>query len=103
MKKLLLLVVTGFALLAAPAVASATPGPSAAVGPTTFTQTVPINVVFVGYPRQTIDQAALLGGLPATYTPVVRQPQFYGLPGRGVGLKFAFKYRVHFAGPSIES
>ena len=103
MKKLLLLAVVGLALLVAPTVAGATPGPSTAGASTTFTQTVPINVVFVGYSRQAIDQATLLRGLPATYTPVVRNAQLYGLPGRDVGLTFAFKYRVSYAGPSIDS
>lgn len=105
MRRLVLyLICVAFAfLLATPAVAGAAPGPPTEGEATTFKQTVPINVVFVGYPRQMIDRADLLGALPATYTPLVRQPQFYGLPGRDVGLKFSFKYRVFFAGPAIES
>jgi hypothetical protein len=41
-------------------------------------QVVPVDIVFVGYEGQ-IDNAALLGDLPATYTPIVRDPAFYGL------------------------
>ena len=70
---------------------------------TTFRQTIPVNLVFVGYPRQVIDRGDLLDGLPASYAPVVRYPQFYGLPGRDLGLDFDFRYKVSFAGPSMES
>ena len=98
------LVCVAFAcLLATPAVAGATPGLPTAGEPITFKQTIPVNLVFVGYPRQMVDRADLLGSLPATYTPLVRVPNYYyGLPGRDVGLKFSFKYRVYSAGPTIE-
>ena len=88
------------ALAAAPAGAGAS-APQAEAGK--FKQTVPVNIVIVGYPSRMIDRGALLGELPATYTPVVRNSQFYGLPGRNVGLKFAFKYRLLSAGPSLSS
>src|SRR5687768_3233741 len=52
----------------------------------TYEQTVPINIVFIGYPRNTIDRDELLGVLPESYAPVVRYPQFYGLQGRDMGL-----------------
>jgi hypothetical protein len=57
-------------------------------------QTVPIDLVFIGFNSRQIDERALLGSLPATYSPVVRYPQFYGLSGRDMGLEFRFKYRV---------
>jgi hypothetical protein len=63
----------------------------------TFTQDIPINLVFVGYSNRQINKHALLSSLPKTYTPVVRYPQFYGLPGRDMGLKFTFKYDIKFA------
>ncbi len=66
-----------------------------------FEQDVPINLVFVGYDGM-IDEGDLLGQLPATYEPVVRYPQFYGLPGRPLGLKFNFDYNVIYAGPTFE-
>jgi len=62
----------------------------------TFEQQVPINIVFIGYKQSTINKQALLGQLPATYAPLVRFPQFYGLPGRDVGLNFNFDYKVTF-------
>ncbi len=62
----------------------------------TFEQNVPINLVFVGYQRSAINKRALLGDLPETYAPVVRYPQFYGLPGRDMGLEYNFDYNVTF-------
>jgi hypothetical protein len=62
----------------------------------TFAQTVPINLVFIGYPAQKIDKTALSSWLPATYQPVVRYPQYYGLPGRDMGLKYNFTYKYVF-------
>jgi hypothetical protein len=71
--------------------------------PLTFSQKIPINLVFVGYDRHLIDRNELLSGLPSTYVPVVRYPQFYGLPGRDMGLKFTFDYHVKFADPRFEN
>ena len=56
-------------------------------------QVVPVRVVFIGYQRSQIDEAALRSWLPQTYVPLVRYPQFYGLSGRDLGLKFNFRYR----------
>ena len=69
----------------------------------TFEQTVPINLVFVGYKEKTINKEELLNQLPGTYQPVVRFPQFYGLPGRDVGLKFNFDYNITFTENSFEN
>ena len=62
----------------------------------TFEQDVPINIVFIGYQRSDINKHKLLGQLPDSYSPVVRYPQFYGLPGRDMGLQFDFDYDVTF-------
>lgn len=62
----------------------------------TFTQDVPINLVFIGYDQADIDEAALLSVLPTTYDPVVRFPQFYGLSGRDLGLHFDFNYHTYY-------
>ena len=80
----------------------ASAGASPATGAAKFKQTVPVNVVFIGYSPQMVNQGKFLKALPATYAPVVREPQFYGLSGRNVGLKFAFKYRTIFAGQALE-
>jgi hypothetical protein len=63
----------------------------------TFEQRVPINLVFIGYDRNTIDREALRRQLPRSYDPVVRVAEFYGLPGRDMGLKFNFDYNITFA------
>ncbi|MEP7116534.1 MAG: hypothetical protein ABI880_03060 [Acidobacteriota bacterium] len=67
-----------------------------------LTQTVPVNVVFVGYERGDIDLAAIRQTLPATYDPAVRYPQFYGLNGRAMGLSFRFAYRFDFKDDGFE-
>ncbi len=67
----------------------------------TYEQQIPINIVFIGYDSAAIDQGELLSKLPATYSPVVRYPQFYALPGRDMGLKYDFQYNVTFAGPKF--
>ena len=59
-------------------------------------QQVPVRVVFVGYTPQQIDKAEFAGYLPATYKPVVRYPQFYGLQGRDLGLAYGFRHSVEF-------
>ncbi len=65
-------------------------------------QTVPVNIVFVGYERTAIDLAAMSAWLPATYVPVVRYPQFYGLNGRSLGLSYKFKNKVDFTDAAFE-
>ena len=67
----------------------------------TYEQNVPINIVFIGYPRDTIDKEQMLDVLPESYAPVVRYPQFYGLQGRDMGLSFEFEYQVTFAGQDL--
>ena len=67
----------------------------------TYEQKVPINIVFIGYPRDTIDKEQMLDVLPESYAPVVRYPQFYGLQGRDMGLNFEFEYQVTFAGQDL--
>ena len=63
----------------------------------TLDQKIPVNVVFIGYDQATIDLATVRGILPATYAPVVRYPQFYGLSGRNTGLAYEFAYKFVFA------
>jgi hypothetical protein len=56
-------------------------------------QAVPVDLVFIGYDQDQIDEQAILEVLPVTYRPIVRFPQFYGLSGRDVGLEYRFRYR----------
>jgi len=64
--------------------------------PITLEQKIPINIVFIGYNKNTINKQAMLDLLPKTYIPIVRYPPFYGLPGRDMGLKYDFKYDFSF-------
>lgn len=66
-------------------------------------QIVPIDLVLIGYERGQINEQALLKALPATYAPVVRYPQFYGLNGRDLGLTFRFKYNVVYKSRAFEN
>ncbi len=68
----------------------------------TYQQTIPVNVVFVGFDRADVDVATFRAGLPATYEPIVRYPAFYGLEGRDMGLRFNFDYRTVFTNAAFE-
>jgi hypothetical protein len=82
-----------FSLMVTPVAASGN-GDGEPGGPITFEQTIPVNIVFIGYDVDHDGAEALLAELPETYEPVVRYPQFYGLPGRDMGLKYDFDYNV---------
>ena len=69
----------------------------------TYTQRVPINLVFIGYEPGDFDLADLRGELPQGYEPTVRYPLFYGLAGRDMGLRFNFAYNVVWAGQNFEN
>lgn len=69
----------------------------------TFEQRVPINIVFIGYSNQMVDKDVMLDELPSTYTPLVRYPEFYGLSGRDMGLRYNFDYNVRFVGRDLSN
>jgi hypothetical protein len=58
------------------------------------TQTIPVDIVLIGFDLNQINRSDLGGLLPATSRPAVRYPQFYGLNGRDVGLDYGFKYSL---------
>jgi hypothetical protein len=63
---------------------------------------VPINVVLIGYDkRPPVD--AIRRELADSYTPVVRAPRGYGLPGRNLGLRYRYDYRFVHAPAGFES
>jgi hypothetical protein len=96
----LLLILIPSSVWAAPATAESYHGGNGGLVPgetVTFEQNIPVNIVFLGYERNQIDKREILSQLPSTYSPVVRYPVFYGLPGRDMGLKFNFKYDLSFA------
>ncbi|MBI5933019.1 MAG: hypothetical protein HY867_04880 [Chloroflexi bacterium] len=88
--------------LALTGTASATKPEAKEAGPLTpgqaqvFAQNVRINVVFIGYDAADINMADYKSWLPATYTPIVRYPAFYGIEGRDMGLKYNFNYKYIF-------
>jgi len=67
-----------------------------------YRQTIPINIVFVGFDREDIAVPDVRAQLPAGYTPKVRYPLFYGLPGRNMGLRFDFEYKPIFTDKAFE-
>ncbi len=62
---------------------------------------VPVNVVLVGFGRD-VNARALLGQLATTSHPIVRQPAFYGLKGREIGLDYRLRYRIVRPGAGYE-
>ena len=68
-----------------------------------YDQSVPVDLVFIGYERNQIDEQAMLEILPATYRPLVRYPQVYGLSGRDVGLEHRFRYRFVYKSALFEN
>lgn len=88
-------------LLTAPAAAKSGQSVFQPGKPITLEQTVPINIVLIGYEEDQVDEQELLDELPASYSPVVRYPQFYGLSGRDMGLDYNFDYHVNFAATGL--
>ena len=95
----------GFATLALAAVAfSADPAAKGGKHPSlgglspgefvVHSQGVPVRVVLIGFDKDQVDTGDLAGLLPATYTPAVRSPLFYGLNGRAMGLQYQFTYDI---------
>jgi hypothetical protein len=60
---------------------------------------IPVRIVLVGFEEAATPTALLKLWLPASYQPVVRYPQFYGLNGRDLGLEYEFDHRVVRKGP----
>lgn len=65
-----------------------------------YKQKMQVNVVLVGYDSDVV--RGIKKVLPASSTPVVRYPQFYGLDGRNLGLSFDYSYRFVDAPKSFE-
>lgn len=105
MKKILLIVsLFVLTLLLATTVAAKPPGDGLEPGEfVTYSQDVPINLVFIGYDDEMIDEDALRSVLPDSSTPRVRYPPFYGLEGRPLGLNFDFDYNFIYADRGFET
>ena len=65
-------------------------------------ETVPVNIVFVGYEPSLINQASFVSTLPESYRPIVRSRFFYGVTEE-LGLRYSFDYHVTFTSPAWEN
>jgi hypothetical protein len=87
-------------VLGTPASASSydalTPG-----GLTPLRETVPVNVVFVGFQEGDVPWPAVLEELPESAQPIVRSRAFYGIEEK-LGLEYAYEYRPHYASAAWE-
>ncbi|MCA2213210.1 hypothetical protein [Jidongwangia harbinensis] len=100
------------ALTAAVVGASATPASAAAPvpkfevlnpgQPPVLTEKVPVNVVFLGYEPAQVGKSAFLSGLPRTYEPVDRYPEFYGRDAK-LGIKYTYDYKITYGGSAYEN
>lgn len=96
----MLFVVSSFAFAVRPSVSpptTLTPGE-----PATITQTLDINVVFVGFQPAWIDMPTFNSWMLPHYSTVVRSRLWYGIV-EPLGLEFDFVYHVSFATPAFES
>jgi len=70
--------------------------------PATITQTLDVNVVFVGFNPAWIDMPTFNSWMLPHYSTVVRSRLWYGIV-EPLGLEFDFVYHVSFATPAFES
>jgi hypothetical protein len=71
-------------------------------GQPALTERVPVNVVFLGYEPSQVDRTAYLGGLPASYEPVVRSRLPYGTVEK-LGITYTYDYRVRYTDTAYEN
>ncbi|MBB4691652.1 hypothetical protein [Paractinoplanes abujensis] len=98
-------------LVAALVGASATPAGAAAPayryqfltpgGQPKLTETVPVNVVFVGYEPGRVGKAAFTGELPEKYEPVVRSRLTYDVVEK-LGITYKYDYKLKYADSAYE-
>ena len=60
----------------------------------TYRQNVPIDIVLIGFDDLNVSRNDIRTVLPDEYSPIVRYPQFYGLDGRNMGLRYSFEYSI---------
>ena len=65
-------------------------------------ETVPVNIVFVGYEPSLVNQSSFLSALPGTYRPIVRSRFLYGITEE-LGLSYTFDYHVTFTSTAWEN
>jgi hypothetical protein len=70
-------------------------------GPANLAETVPVNIVFVGYEPEEVNQTAFLAALPQQYSPVIRSRLWYGVEEL-LGLHYRYGYRVVYTNDAYE-
>jgi hypothetical protein len=60
----------------------------------TYRHEVPVDIVLIGFDDLNVSRNDIRTVLPASYSPIVRYPQFYGLDGRNMGLRYSFGYSI---------
>ncbi len=60
----------------------------------TYRQNVPIDIVLIGFDDLNVGRNDIRTVLPDEYSPIVRYPQFYGLDGRNMGLRYTFEHSI---------
>ncbi|MEW5988500.1 MAG: hypothetical protein AB1791_17870 [Chloroflexota bacterium] len=100
----LVVAIFAFLVLVSPAAAGSSITAEPATAPTTLDLTVPVNVVFVGFDRDSLDLAEVRAGLPTSSEPAVRAPRiWYGLEGRDLGIHYDYRYRLIRANRAFEN
>ncbi len=64
-------------------------------------ETLPVNVVFIGYDRDAVREDEFRRGLPDAYKPVVRQRLFYGIVEE-LGISHGYRYKIRYADRTYE-
>ena len=67
----------------------------------TYRQNVPIDIVLIGFDDLNVGRNDIRSVLPDEYSPIVRYPQFYGLDGRNMGLRYSFEYSITRASEAL--
>src|SRR5688572_9196181 len=105
MRKLLLAAVVAVLALGTAAGAGAAPGAWKALNPggaADLDETVPVNVVFVGYEAAQVPWAQVQAQLPAGSEPVVRSRLWYGKQEK-LGISYSYAYKPVYAPATFEN
>jgi hypothetical protein len=70
-------------------------------GQPSLDERVPVNVVFVGYERDQVDEDAFRLTLPEDYEPIVRSRGLYDIEEK-LGITYEYDYNLRFAGDEYE-
>src|SRR5262245_60282154 len=71
-------------------------------GPANLPERIPVNFVFVGYTPEQVSESGFLSSLPASYDPLVRSRNWYGITEQ-VGLRYTYDFQVTYADAAFEN